>query len=68
MMTDLDVAVLLIKTAFTVEACAVEILDEAMRLAPDLPWRLAARGLAENDDSYSAAMAFVEAATVGHPI
>lgn len=55
-MTDLDIAVLVIKAAsvaradYGCDSCSMQVLEEAMRLRPHLPWDLAAKGLAEENE------------------
>lgn len=63
-MTDLDVAILLIKAASVADGgcghCAEEVLDEAMKLAPSLPWKMAAVGLAKESDNFEFALLATE--------
>lgn len=53
MMSDLDVAIIMLKVAADVDGkctrCRTAALNQAMELAPHLPWGMAARGL--HDDS-----------------
>lgn len=68
-MTDMDVAILLIKAASVADGgcahCAEGVLDAAIKMRPELPWRMAAKGLAEDNDDYDFALWATDAATVG---
>jgi hypothetical protein len=60
-MTDLDVAVMTIKAAAAADSgcqhCAGQVVEEAMKISPHLPWRLAAEGLfKEHGDEYEYAL------------
>jgi hypothetical protein len=46
-MTDLDVAILVIKAATASGFTDEDVLETAMELRPELPWKIAAEGLYE---------------------
>lgn len=68
-MTDLDVAMFLIKAASVADGgclyCAQRVVSEGIRTRPNLPWGIAAKGLVADDPNYVFAIHAVEAATVG---
>lgn len=60
-MTDLDVALFLIKAASVTES-AERVVTEGIRTHPELPWGIAANGLADEDSNYTFAVHAVKAA------
>ena len=66
-MTDLDFAVMVLKLANDVDGgscppCRSAMFRHARQLRPDLPWRMAAKGLNEaHDDEYEWALEDLDA-------